>query len=79
MRVIGLDESSGSQHQNPTVELGKKAFHSYPLPSMCTVNHDLLLAGEAHSAPSYTTLKRAPKRHSLSAVSLEKKVSFLLA
>lgn len=62
LHLIGLDESSISQHQNDTIELGR-VFYADISFWKWAVYHELLLTGGALSAPCHTTRKQPEKRH----------------
>ena len=60
LRLTGLHDSPGSKNQNRALELGRE-FHTDLLFWEWAVDHELLLEGEALSAPCYTAIKRPAK------------------
>ena len=64
LRLTGLHDSRGSNNQNNTVELGREFLAD--LFWKWAIDNELLLEGEALSAPCYTAIKRPAKRHYLS-------------
>ena len=70
LRLTGLHDASARKNQNRTVELGRE-FHGDLLFRKWDIDHELLLEGEAHSAPCYTAIKRPATRHYLSDASFE--------
>ena len=70
LRLTGLHDASARKNQNRTVELGRE-FHADLLFWKWAIDHELLLEGEALSAPCYTAIKRPAKRHYLSDASFE--------
>ena len=65
LRLTGLHDASARENQNRMVELGRE-FHADLLFWKWAIDHELLLEGEALSAPCYTAIKRPAKRHYLS-------------
>ena len=70
LRLTGLHRSPGSKNQNRTVELGR-GFHADLLFWKWAIDHELLLEGEALSAPRYTAIKPPAKKHYLSDASFD--------
>ena len=69
LRLTGLHDSRCSNNQSNTVDLGRE-FHADLFWKWATDN-ELLLEGEALSAPCYTAITRPAKRHYLSDASFE--------
>ena len=64
-REYWLLHSPGSKNQNRTVGFGIE-FHADLLSWKWAIDIELLLEGEALSAPCYTVMKRSAERHYLS-------------
>ena len=65
-----LHDSRGSNTQNNTVGLCRE-FHADALFWKWAGDNELLLEGQAISAPCYTAMKRPAKRHYVSDASFE--------
>ena len=68
-RLTGLHDSRDSKNESPTVEL-RREFH-VDLFWKWAIDHELLLEGEALSAPCFTAIERPAKRHYSSNASFE--------
>ena len=81
LRLTGVHDASARKRENRKVELGRE-FHADLLFWKWAIDHELLLEGDALSAPCYTAIKRPAKSHYLSdarveavgGICLEKKV-----